>query len=519
MTHRITPKVIEDLKNWITLLDEQEIESMPITSPVDGSPIHNLPLATGEDVAEAVRRARLAQERWSRLSVKARSKVFIKYHDILLDRSEEIMDLIQLETGKSRKDAFEEVADIVNLCRHYGTHADTMLRPRRRRGALPLLTRTYVQRIPIGVAGVISPSNYPLSMALSDSVPALIAGNAVVLKPAEQTSLTALWAVKRFEEAGLPLEVFQVVTGRGKDVGIPLVEQVDFIQFTGSIEAGRIVAKKASEHVIKYSLELGGKNPMLVLQDADLGKAVDGAVRGSFASAGQSCLAFERIYVHESLYDRFLELFAKKTRKLKIGHGFDFTYDVGSLISEDTLKKVKSHVEDAVKNGARVVTGGNTFPDAGPLFYQPTILTGVKENMEIFDEETFGPVVSVYPYRSLNVVVDKVNASKYGLSASVWTKDIALGLKLAGRLRVGTVNINDAYAAAYGSADAPMGGFKDSGIGRRHGIEGLFKYTEAQTVAVQRFFPLGAPRGMSEKTWAGVLKKILKLMSKIPLIR
>src|SRR5690606_23541034 len=267
------------------------------------------------------------------------------------------------------------------------------------------------------------------------------------------------------------------------------------------------------------SLELGGKNPLLVLDDADLDAATDGAVRACFSSAGQLCISAERLYVHRALFDAFVAGFARKAEALRVGPGFDWTTDMGSLASQEQLGKVTAHVEDAVAKGATVVTGGRPLPTLGPFFYAPTVLTGVTPAMTLYAEETFGPVAAVYPFDTDDEAVRLANDSAYGLNASVWTADVRGGRRVARRLRCGTVGVNDPYMAAWGSTAAPMGGFGQSGLGRRHGPEGIRKYTEAQTVAVQRGLPLAPVAGMATEAFAEATLGALKLLRRIPGLR
>jgi succinate-semialdehyde dehydrogenase/glutarate-semialdehyde dehydrogenase len=387
-----------------------------------------------------------------------------------------------------------------------------MLRPRRRRGALPMLTKTLEFRHPKGVVGIISPWNYPLTLAVSDAIPAFLAGNGVVLKPDSQTALTALWARELLIEAGLPEGLWQVVVGDGPVVGPAVVDHADYVSFTGSTRTGRQVGQAATYRLVGVSLELGGKNAMLVLDDADLDRAAEGAVRACFSSSGQLCISMERLYVHYSVYDAFLERFLQRVRTMRLGTRLDYTADMGSLVSARQLDAVTAHVEDARAKGAKVLTGGRRRPDVGPLFYEPTVLSGVDESMAVCAEETFGPVVSVYSFRTDQEAVERANATEYGLNASLWTRDARRGREVATRLRAGTVNINEGYAASWGSTDAPMGGMGDSGLSRRHGAEGLLKYTEAQTVAAQRVLALAPPFGTSDEQFARLMTGGLRLM-------
>ncbi|MEU3494181.1 succinic semialdehyde dehydrogenase [Kitasatospora cineracea] len=481
-------------------------------APLTGEALAALPVSSEADVEQAFTQARRAQPAWAALSVRHRAGVLLRFHDLLLRRQDEVLDLIQAETGKARLHAFEEVMAVASAARHYGRTAHSYLKDRRRGGAVPGLTSAVEARRPKGVVGQISPWNYPLELSVGDALPALVAGNAVVNKPDTQTALTALWARELFVEAGLPPQVWQIVLGDGPVVGPQVVERADYVAFTGSTRTGRDVARRAAERLVGASLELGGKNAMLVLADADLDRAAAGAVRACFSSAGQLCISIERLFVHRSVADAFLAKFAERTAALRLGGGLAYGADMGSLVSHRQLETVTRHVEEAVKAGAKVLAGGQARPDLGPLFYEPTILDGVTPEMAVCAEETFGPVVSVYRFDTEDEAVTAANATPYGLNSSVWTKDTRRGRKVAARLRTGTVNVNEAYAAAYGSVASPMGGMGDSGLGRRHGAEGILRYTEAQTVAVQRLLPIGPSMGMDDRKFAEFFTTGLKAM-------
>lgn len=481
-------------------------------SALDGGIIGEVPLCTPDDVDAAVAGARAAQRKWTAVPIRERRAVVGRFHTLLLQREAAILDLVQAESGKSRFNAFEELADAALTAAYYRRTAERYLRPARRTGAAPGLTRTVEHRLPKGVVGIISPWNYPLTLAVSDAVPALLAGNAVVLKPDSQTPFTALLALELLREAGLPEDLFQIVTGEGPLLGPAMISGVDFLMFTGSSETGKIVAKQCAERLTGFSGELGGKNATLVLADADLDKAARGTAQGCFSNSGQLCISMERIYVHRALFEDFLAAFTEQVEGIRMGPGPGWDIDMGSLTGQRQLERVREHVQDAVAKGARIITGGRARPDLGPFFYEPTILTGVTEDMAVAREETFGPVVSVYQVEDDDDAVALANDSRYGLNASVWSA--RRGEAVARRLLAGAVNVNDGYSAAWASHDAPMGGMKDSGVGRRHGREGILKYTEAQTVAVQRLVPVGPPPGMANWRYTRLVKGALRLMGR-----
>lgn len=507
----------QHLTEQITLSHEPHVD-IAVRTPFTLQVLGHIPSGVEADVELAVSRARAAQPDWGARSFAARAAIFLRFHDLLLARQNEVLDLIQVESGKARLHAFEEVLDTAVVSRFYARHAERILRSRRRKGALPFLTSTWELRQPVGVAGFIVPWNYPLNLAVTDALAALMAGNSAVLRPDPQASFTALWATALLREAGLPREVLQLVTGEGPVIGPALTERVDYIMFTGSTRTGRIVGQQAAERLIGCSLELGGKNPMIVLADADLGAAVEGAVRGCFVGAGQVCISIERIYVHDSLFQQFVSDFAARVRRMKVGPALDYTMEMGSLTSERQLATVEDHVRDAIEKGATVVVGGVRRPDLGPLFYEPTVLTGVREGMKAYAEETFGPVASVYPFTTEQQAIELANASAYGLNASVWTRDTRRGVKLARGIRAGSVNVNEVYAAAWGSVASSVGGMKQSGQRPRHGAEGILKFTESQTIAVQRMLPIAPPFGMSAALFARTMTRLLAIVKRIRIL-
>ena len=481
-------------------------------NPFTGERLAELPESTAEDVAAAFDRARAAQRAWAARPVRERAAVLLRFHDLVLQRQAEVLDLIQLETGKARLHGHEEVQAVAVAARHYGRKAPSYLRPRGRTGAIPTLTKVTELRHPRGVVGQIAPWNYPFELSVGDALPAFAAGNAVVMKPDTETALTALWAREQLIEAGLPADVWQVVIGDGPVIGPEVVDRGDYVSFTGSTRTGREVAQKAAARLVGCSLELGGKNAMLVLEDADLDKAAAGAVRGAFSSAGQLCISIERLYVHEAVADAFLERFVARTKAMRLGNSLAYGAEMGSLVGERQLETVSRHVEEAVSKGAKILAGGRARPDIGPLFYEPTILDGVESPMAVCGEETFGPVVSIYRFSDENEAVSLANATPYGLNSSVWSKNGRRARDIAAKLRTGTVNVNEGYASAYGSVQAPMGGMGDSGLGRRHGSEGILKYTEVQTVAHQRVLPMAPSLGMDDEKYAAFMSASLKAL-------
>jgi len=488
---------------------------IPVEAPFTGEELAELPAGTEADVAAAVEQVRDAQASWAERPLAERTAVLDRYADRVLDAQSDVLDIAQLESGKSRRDAFEEVLDVAATADHYADVAGDLLASERRSGVIPGLVRPTVHRHPKGVVGVISPWNYPVTLAISDALPALAAGNGVVLKPAEQTTHVALLARRLLVEAGLPPELFAVVSGEGERAGAALVDHVDYVAFTGSTRAGREVAAAAGRNLVDCSLELGGKNPLLVLDDADPRKAAEGAARACYANAGQLCISTERLYVHDDVYDDFRDAFVAAARDLRLGGGFAYGPEVGSLQNEAQLRKTVEHVEDAVEKGADVLAGGRERPDLGPYFYEPTVLEGVTGEMTAHGEETFGPVASLYRVGSVEAAVERANDSEYGLNASVWTSDPERGAEVGQRIDCGTVNVNEGYAAAWASIDAPMGGMGDSGVGRRHGDEGLLRFTEAQTVAVQRG-PRIDPGPLPQGLWATAMTAGTRLLGKLP---
>jgi|AntRauMinimDraft_4_1070384.scaffolds.fasta_scaffold02569_2 succinate-semialdehyde dehydrogenase/glutarate-semialdehyde dehydrogenase len=485
-----------------------KVDAIDVSAPATAERIGSVPACDASDVDAAVERAREAQAEWAAtpareraavldrfgdLVLDRRAELLDRFGDLVLDRRAELLDLLQLETGKSRRTAVEELFDVPMGCGYLAETAPGVLADEGRAGVAPGMTTATVTYDPVGVVGVISPWNYPLTLSMADALPALVAGNAVVLKPDEKTPYGALALGELLEVAGLPDDLFQVVTGEGPTVGPALVDAVDYVAFTGSTETGRVVAERAGRNLIDCSLELGGNNPLVVLGDADVDEAARGAVQACFSNAGQLCLSAERIYVVESASDAFVDAFVRETERLTLGTGYDYDAEVGSLIDAAQLDRVRDHVDDARERGATVLTGGRARPDVAPYCYEPTVLTDVEPDATVACEETFGPVVSVASVPDTDAAVAAANDSPYGLNASVWTRDRDRGAEIARQIDCGTVNVNDAFLATWGAVDAPMGGFGDSGLGRRHGPEGIRRYVESRTIGVSRVGPLTFP--------------------------
>ncbi|WP_265444532.1 succinic semialdehyde dehydrogenase [Flexivirga meconopsidis] len=510
----VNPARLDSLAARVQTVGERP--ALVVSNAMTGDDLGQVPRCTPDDVAAAAARARAVQPAWVATSFEHRAAIMLRFHDLVLKRQDEVLDLIQLENGKARRHAFEEIMDVCLNARYYAHTAADYLQPKRRQGVQLALTKVTELRHPKGLVGVISPWNYPLTLGISDALPAIMAGNAVLTKPDQQTPFAALWAVELLEEAGLPASLVQVVTGSGAELGGAIIEQSDFLMFTGSTAVGRTVAAQAGERLIDCSMELGGKNALLVLDDADVDKAVAGAVRACFSNTGQLCISIERIYLPATLWEEFSAKFAQAARALTLSPALDYSGDIGSLISAKQFGTVTDHVQDAKDKGATVLAGGRPRPDLGPHFYEPTILTDVADDMTVFAHETFGPVVSLYRVATEEEAIARANDSEYGLNFSVWTSDPEHGRSVAARLQAGTVNVNDAYAATWGSIDAPMGGMKASGIGSRHGEHGITKYTDAQTIAVERVLPVGAPDGVSPALYARAVTAAFRLLRRVP---
>jgi len=485
-----------------------------VINPTSGKRIYELPQLSAEQVALEVDRARDEQIDWAALQVFERADIFLKVHDALLANEDKILDLLQLETGKSRGHAYEEFSGAVGITRYYGKVAEKALSIKKAATGVPVLLKTYVRQEPIGVVGIITPWNYPLALAMMDVVPALIAGNCVVHKTDNQTTLISLLVRLLAVEAGLPEDAWRIVAGDGAEVGNAVTDNVDYVAFTGSTNTGRAVAQRAASRLIGFSLELGGKNPAIVLPSADPAKAAEIIVAGCFGNAGQLCVSISRVYVPHAIKAEFEKEIIAIIEKLKVGKSNDFNFDIGSLTSAAQLARVERYVNDAKAKGAQILIGGEALSEVGPYFFSPTAITNIGDDVLLKREEVFGPVLSIYGYDNIDEAVDAANDSEFGLNSSV-IGNRKEALKIAARINSGSVNINEGYRASFASFGAPMGGTKHSGMGRRNGVGGLLRFTEAKAVGIARsVLGIGLPN--TAKQWKrmvplmGALAKILR---------
>lgn len=460
---------------------------MIVRNPATLEKITELPVAAPAEVTQAVERARKAHFVWSRTPLAERSRLFYRLRDMLLDEGEQLADILTAETGRPRAEVYGN--ELFYLCDAIGSWAkksDRYLRPEKIRPHFPLLkTKKVISTYaPRGVVGIISPWNFPLTMTLGEALPALMAGNAVVIKPSELTPLSAIFGAEIAAKAGFPENLLQVVTGDGA-TGEALVDCADMIAFTGSVETGKRVMRRAAERLIPISLELGGKDPMIVLKDADLDRAAGACVWGALMNSGQICTSIERVYVEAPVYQSFVDKVVARVRAIRQGAS-ESEVDIGCMTSEEQLKTVASQVDEAVSRGARALTGGRRRPDLPGYYYEPTVLVDVDHSMKVMTEETFGPIIPLVKVRDAEEALRLANDSRYGLSGSIFTRDRALAQRLAEEMQSGSVSINDSLVP-FIVADAPMGGRKDSGFGYRHGAEGIRKFCQQKTVVTDKF--------------------------------
>lgn len=490
---------------------------LDVIAPATGEVVCRVGASTPADTVEVFALASAAQRGWAALSVPQRAAAVGRVHDLVLDRWEELTDLVQVVTGKARTDAFLEVVSVVQVARHHAVRGPAMLRPRSRAGLVPGLTRATVRRVPVGVVGNIAAWNFPLVFGLGDAIPALLAGDAVVAKP-DVRSLPLLGAIgELLVDAGLPVGLFTVLAGNDPWLGESVVDAADHVLFTGSERVGRAVAARAGAALVGTTLELGGKNALYVAADADLERAAASAVRDCFTGAGQACTSTERLYVHEAVADAFERAFLPRVGALRLGWAADFSTDMGSLVSPEHAEKVLAHVDDAVGRGARLLAGGRARPDLGPCFVEPTVLADVPEGARCAREETFGPVVALARVDSDEHALALMNDTDGGLMASIWSRDIRRAQRLAEQVRAGTVLVNETHGTAWGSVAAPIGGSGTSGSGRRYGPEGLAEVTRPhvvitqRTAAVSRVMALPGPALVARVLGAARIQRALRL--------
>jgi acyl-CoA reductase-like NAD-dependent aldehyde dehydrogenase len=483
---------------------------MPINTETARRTISSLNPATGEILREfecasdvevdlAVARARAAQPTWSALGLRKRIAILREFQHHLHEKKTEIAAAITREAGKPLAEALTtEVLVVLDAARFLIDNAWRLLRdePIPHGNVATKAKRGRLVREPYGVIGIISPWNYPFSIPATETLAALVAGNAVVLKPSELTPGVAIELRSLLLDAGVPPEIFQVILGEGS-TGVALtLAAIDKLVFTGSVATGKKIATVAAQRLLPVVLELGGKDPMLVLDDADIDVASSAAIWGAFVNAGQTCLSVERCYVHRSLYETFARACAEKTKSLRVGNGTDPQTDVGPMIHERQVRIVESHIADAKAQGARILAGGSRLPELGANFYAPTVLADVTHAMRIMQEETFGPVLPIMAFDTDNEAVCLANDSQYGLAASVWTSDRNRGERIARQIQAGTVMLND-VVSCFGISEAPHGGWKQSGVGRTHGRFGL------EEMARLKYVDSDLTPGMKKVWWYG----------------
>jgi acyl-CoA reductase-like NAD-dependent aldehyde dehydrogenase len=462
---------------------------VPVENPATGEVVAHVPNLSADEVREMAARGRAAQPGWEALGFAGRARVMLRMQKWLLDNAERVIETIVKETGKSWEDAqLAEISYGANAFGFWAKNAEKYLADDKVKSSAVLVKgkKLMVRYRPLGLIGVIGPWNYPLTNSFGDCIPALMAGNSVILKPSEITPLTSLLMLEGLKECGLPENVFQVATGYG-ETGAALVDEVDMIMFTGSTATGKKVMAKAAETLTPVSLELGGKDPMIVLSDADLERAANAATYYSMQNSGQTCISVERVFVEEPVYDEFVAKVTEKVKAIRQGDpsGGAGTVEVGSMTFPKQVDIVESHVNDAIAKGAKAVTGGHRGSGKG-YYFEPTVLVDVTPDMDCMREETFGPTLPIMKVRDAEEAIRLANDSPYGLAASVFSKDVGRGEAVARRIEAGAVCVNDAMLN-YSAIELPMGGWKASGLGHRHGAGGIRKYCAQQALLVSRF--------------------------------
>ena len=461
-----------------------------VENPATGRVVASVDVVPPDAIPEVVARARAAQPGWEALGFEGRAEVFKRAQRWMVENSDRVIRTLVSETGKAWEEAqLAELPYVMGSFQFWAKNAQRFLAEEKVKSASPFVKgrKLRVRYEPVGVVGVIGPWNYPLINGFGDAIPAMAAGNAVVVKPSSVTPLSAMLMGEMLRQCGLPDGVYQVAPGSG-ETGSALIDEVDFVMFTGSTATGKKVMERAAQTLTPVSLELGGKDPMIVCADADLARAANAAVHYSMQNAGQTCISTERVYVEEPIYDEFVSLVTEKVRGLRQGApGEAGSIDVGAVIHPPQSDILEAHVKDAVEKGARVLAGGKRRDENGH-YYEPTVLVDVDHGMDCMREETFGPTLPIMKVADSEEALRLSNDSPYGLQASVWTKDVAKGERLARRIEAGAVTVNDAQIN-YVALELPMGGWKSSGLGSRHGADGIRKYTKKQALVVTRFAP------------------------------
>jgi acyl-CoA reductase-like NAD-dependent aldehyde dehydrogenase len=469
-----------------------------IHSPATLEKIGEVAVTPPLEVRAAMRRGRDAFRVWSSLDFKRRGDVLRVARDRIVAHREELIGLLCSENGKPRLEAMVEITYVCDVITFYAKEARRFLKPERITPHLLRNKKVTVHYQPRGVIGMITPWNFPLILTIGEAIPALLAGNAVIIKPSEWTPLIATRGAALLQEAfrasGLPAEILQIVNGYA-ETGGALVDEADMIAFTGSVRTGKAVAERAARRLIPVSLELGGKDPMIVLRDADLERAANAAVWGAFTNSGQVCISVERVYVEDSIADEFTQRVVEKTKALRQGYDAhevdtDNRMDIGAMTFPQQVEVVEDHIADARARGAQVLTGGRRNANVGGnlpgRYFEPTVLTKVDHSMKIMTEETFGPVLPIMRVKDEQEALRLANDSDYGLNASVFTSDKAKGERIAARVEAGMTCVNDVIAG-FGVIDAPSGGLKQSGVGKRHGREGIRRFSHQQVIVTDRF--------------------------------
>lgn len=456
----------------------RELPTLEVNNPANGEIIATVPKGGKEEAKQAVDAASEAFKQWSQLSAYERSEVIRKWFDLINDNKEDLARSMTLEQGKPMKEAIGEINYANGFISWYAEEAKRVYGEQ-----IPATQRNkrlFVHKQPVGVVAVITPWNFPAAMITRKVAPALATGCTVVIKPAEQTPITAIKLVALAEEAGIPKGVINVVTGNPKAIGEAWLEdaRVQKLTFTGSTEVGKLLMKGSADTVKKVSLELGGHAPVIVMDDADLKKAVKGVIGAKFRNAGQTCVCSNRIYVHKTVVDSFTDKLVEEVKKLKVGNGLEEETDLGPLIDEKAVAKVQKHVDDAVEKGGHVIYKGSQQEG---LFHDPVVLTNANDEMLCMREETFGPVVPITTFKTEEEALQRANNSIYGLAAYVFTENMTSGIKISEQLEYGIVGLNDGLPS---TPQAPFGGFKQSGLGREGGHHGIEEYLEVKYISV-----------------------------------